>query len=239
MLGAIFKIGNKVERILARPDFRCDRIGIGRIENGLAEIPSDCSITEAGSREALKRRGVAIFIGLRISKVVSLAIDKGCCRHASEPVGDADIRDGLLLRDIVEDISEDQAQLRGAGGCLVVALEIVAFAQAGVALRIGIVAGDGLHILVDAAGTPGRRVRRGIGITQDADGIDGRALALEGASRSDRTVGNRWFKDIGIGGLAIREEDDVLLGARTGRIELALGKAHAVICACGASGSQF
>ena len=109
LLGAIVEIGNKVERILARPDFRCDRIGIGRIENGVAEIPSDCSLTEAGSREALKHSGVVIFIGLRISKVVSLAIDKGCCRHASEMVGDADIRDGLLLRDIVEDISEDHA----------------------------------------------------------------------------------------------------------------------------------
>ena len=240
LLGAIVEIGNKVKRILARPDFRCDRIGIGRIENGVAEIPSDCSITEAGRREVLKRKGVAICIGLRISKVVSLAIDKGCCRHASEMVGDADIRDGLLLRDIVEDISEDRAQLRGAGGCLVVALEIVAFAQAGVALRIGIVAGDGLHILVDAAGTPGRRVRRGIGTTQDADGIDGRALALEVASRADRTVGNLLIKATGMVGLAIREEDDVLLGARTGRIriELALGKAHAVICACGASGTQ-
>ena len=143
--------------------------------------------------------------------------DAALSRVLRERVGDAHAGVGASRDDFLLDVVEDSRQIRRVVGGFVVSA-IASVAPVVVCRGVWIVAGDGVHEAVGAAGFVAaeaglRRIRS----REDADAVDLRSARFQRFCGADGTIGDANVESVDCGRHAVGEEYDDFLGilART------------------------
>ena len=144
-----------------------------------------------------------------------------------------------LGRNVIEylvQISSVRGRLVEAGTFMRTQVPIPAAPALGIS-GIGVVAGNRMHELVFVARPLGSRIRGGICIAEDADGIHGGFCILHGFRCRYRVAGNPRLETTIRSRRTVGEEDNDLLGIFAVR-GLALGKLQAVVGTRGTGGAD-